>query len=93
MDATRDGDDFFAVSGEEVGSGQLRRVLEDTLANCQNGQIRRTTWEVSFGPDAATASHAQVTTPRTCTDGAGTLYAADETWSFEGTLTDNPPSP
>jgi len=89
MDATRDGTEWFAVSGEEIGLGQLRRVLEETLNNCQNGQIRRSSYEVTFGPAEATATHAQITTPRTCEDGGGTLYATDETWSFQGTLTDS----
>ena len=93
MVATRDGDEWFVVSGEEIGDGRLRRVLENELDNCEGGQIHRSTYEAAFGPEEATATNESVTIPRTCTDDTGSLYATDEIWSFVGTITDYVPPP
>lgn len=93
MAATRDGDEWFVVSGEETGDGRIRMVLENQLDNCEGGQIHRSTYEAAFGPEKATATNESVTIPRTCTDDTGSLYFTDETWSFVGTITNYIPPP
>jgi len=80
---SRGGEVFSATSIPVVGPGKLSGVLEDLLTNCGQ-QIKRWTREVAFDDTAATATHAFVSLPRTCTDASGTLYGEDSTWSFEG---------
>ncbi len=85
---TRQGTDWWTTSIDVAEPGRLHRTDQEELDNCTDGQLRRTTHDAAYGPSEATASVEQVTVPRTCEDGAGTLYAADSTWTFEGTLTE-----
>ena len=83
-----DGQPFSETSAEIIGDGKLLMVLEDELANCADGQLRRTSIEIDYSEAAAEATYERVTEPRTCDDGSGTLYMTDDTWSFEGTAGD-----
>jgi hypothetical protein len=83
-----DGQPFSETSVEIIGDGELLMVLEDELANCEDGQLRRTSIEIDYDEASAEATYERVTEPRTCDDGSGTLYMTDDTWSFEGTLGD-----
>ena len=88
---TRDGEQWWVVGLEVIAEGRLRYVDESELENCDDGQTVRTTHEVTYGPEDATASIAVVNLPRTCTYEDGTLYSTDTTWSFEGVLTEHVP--
>jgi len=88
---TRDGEQWWVVGLEVIAEGRLRYVDESELENCDDGQTVRTTHEVTYGPEDATASIAQMNLPRTCTYEDGTLYSTDTTWSFEGVLTEHVP--
>lgn len=83
-----DGQEFSVTSAEIIGDGQLLMVLEDDLANCADGQVRRTTIEIAYDDASAEATYERVTEPRTCDDGSGMLYMTDDTWSFAGTAGD-----
>lgn len=93
FEAVRDGEQWWVVSLEVVADGELRRVDEDELANCADGQVTRTIQEATFDAAAASATIEQITEPRTCDDGGGMLYFTDTTWSFEGVLVDHVPAP
>jgi hypothetical protein len=85
---TWDGQPFSETSVEIIGDGQVLMVLEDELANCSDGQVRRTSIEIAYDEASAEATYERVTEPRTCDDGSGTLYMTDDAWSFEGTAGD-----
>ncbi|MBA4171039.1 MAG: hypothetical protein H0X68_11620, partial [Chloroflexi bacterium] len=87
-----DGEEWWVGSLEIVADGELRLVRETELANCADGQVARTTQEATFGPTVASVIVEQVTEPRTCDDGDGTLYVTDTTWSFDGLLVDHVPA-
>lgn len=88
----RDGEEWWVGSLENVADGELRLITETELANCADGQTTRTTREATFGPTEASVTVEQITEPRTCDDGDGTLYVTDTTWSFEGLLVDSVPA-
>ena len=93
VSSTREGEDFWGVGLEVVAPGQLRSVDESELANCQDGQVVRTTHDARYDAEVAEATIEQVHLPRTCTVDNSTLYTIDTTWSFSGTLTEYEPRP
>jgi hypothetical protein len=91
FEATREGETWVGGAAvDPLDEGVLQGTTEQPLNNC-GGQLQRTIYDAVIGPDDADASVTQTTEPRTCEEGASTLYTVDSTWTFSGTLVDYVP--
>ncbi len=92
FEGSRDGVPWWVAGVDPFDEGVLRGETENRLDNCGTGQLQRTVYDATIGPEDATASIAQTTDPRTCEDGTSTLYTVDSTWTFSGVLVDFVPA-